>query len=67
MQTYDAFWAALAAGLPGSEVTITNVGLNPTRRGDNLRRDLGRHAPGFRRRGAQRRSGCYANRLNGGR
>lgn len=26
-----AFWAALAAGTPGGEVTITGVGLNPTR------------------------------------
>jgi 3-phosphoshikimate 1-carboxyvinyltransferase len=28
-----AFWAALAAGLPGSEVTIEHVGLNPSRTG----------------------------------
>lgn len=28
-----AFWAALAAGLPGSDVTIEGVGLNPSRTG----------------------------------
>jgi len=28
-----AFWAALAAGTPGAEVTIEQVGLNPTRTG----------------------------------
>jgi 3-phosphoshikimate 1-carboxyvinyltransferase len=35
-----AFWAALAGGRPGSEVTIENVGLNPSRAGllDVLRR-----------------------------
>jgi 3-phosphoshikimate 1-carboxyvinyltransferase len=35
-----AFWAALAAGLPGSEVEIEGVGLNPSRTGllDVLRR-----------------------------
>jgi 3-phosphoshikimate 1-carboxyvinyltransferase len=26
-----AFWCALAAGSPGSDITVTNVGLNPTR------------------------------------
>jgi 3-phosphoshikimate 1-carboxyvinyltransferase len=26
-----AFWCVLAAGTPGSDVTVTNVGLNPTR------------------------------------
>ncbi len=35
-----AFWMVAAAGLPGSKVTITGVGLNPTRTGmiDVLRR-----------------------------
>lgn len=35
-----AFWAALAAGTPGGQVTIDGVGLNPTRTGvlDILRR-----------------------------
>lgn len=26
-----AFWCALAAGTPGGDITVTNVGLNPTR------------------------------------
>ncbi len=35
-----AFWAALAAGTPGADITIEQVGLNPTRTGvlDVLRR-----------------------------
>ena len=35
-----AFWCALAAGTPGGDITVTNVGLNPTRTGflDILRR-----------------------------
>lgn len=35
-----AFWCALAAGTPGGDITVANVGLNPTRTGflDILRR-----------------------------
>ena len=29
--SWAAFWCVLAAGTPGSDVTVTNVGLNPTR------------------------------------
>ena len=42
-----AFWAALAAGTPGGDVTIEGVGLNPTRTGvlDILRRAGARGRP----------------------